>query len=700
MPSDSYTLIVSDASIAAPHASTHGVAGADAVSISATQVTAGTLPVLRGGTGVTTSTGSGSNVLSSGPILTAPVLGTPAAGSILTNCTGLPLATGVSGTLPVGSGGTGVTTSTGSGDNVLSTSPILTTPVLGTPAAGSILTNCTGLPVTTGVTGLGTGVATFLATPSSANLATAVTGETGSGALVFATSPTLDTPNLGIPTAGVLTSCTGLPVTTGVTGLGTGVATFLATPSSANLATAVTGETGSGALVFATSPTLTTPVLGTPASGNLTNCTGFPVAGVSGLGTGVATFLATPSSANLAAAVTGETGSGALVFATSPTLTTPVLGTPASGNLTNCTGFPVAGVSGLGTGVATFLATPSSANLAAAVTGETGSGALVFATSPTLVTPNLGTPTAGVLTSCTGLPLTTGVTGVLPIDKGGTNSSTGVDLTAALVTGILPISKGGTGNTTGTSVIGETDTLSFKTTGQTTDALATGELRWNGEDKTLDLKLAGDVTLQVGQENNIYVHNAEPVNTIPNGSVVYIYGADGNNPAVKLATNADFTASKTLGVATQSITAGSHGYITTQGLVRGLDTSAFSSGDSLWLGVGGVLTATEPVFPATSVRVALVVRDDVSLGSIFVQPQLFSDGRVSGQFSWLTNTTSGPTISVVGMTSSSNVIIQERDTITPAAKSYSTLCSSGSFVPYSSNATNMSGLSFSYIAFI
>lgn len=54
-------------------------------------------------------------------------------------------------------------------------------------------------------------------------------------------------------------------------------------------------------------------------------------------GTGVATFLATPSSANLAAAVTDETGSGALVFATSPTLVTPVLGTPTSGNLSNCT---------------------------------------------------------------------------------------------------------------------------------------------------------------------------------------------------------------------------------------------------------------------------------------------------------------------------------------------------------------------------
>jgi hypothetical protein len=61
---------------------------------------------------------------------------------------------------------------------------------------------------------------------------------------------------------------------TGITSLGSGVATFLGTPSSANLAAAVTDETGTGALVFANSPTLVTPALGTPASGVVTNLTG------------------------------------------------------------------------------------------------------------------------------------------------------------------------------------------------------------------------------------------------------------------------------------------------------------------------------------------------------------------------------------------------------------------------------------------
>jgi hypothetical protein len=149
----------------------------------------------------TTQTLSGKTLTA--PIMTAPVLGTPASG-VLTNATGLPLTTGVTGTLPVANGGTGVTTSTGSGANVLGTSPTLVTPVLGTPTSAT-LTNATGLPISTGVSGLGTGVATFLATPTSANLIAAVTNETGTGALVFGTSPTIGTPTLTTPTVTGLT---------------------------------------------------------------------------------------------------------------------------------------------------------------------------------------------------------------------------------------------------------------------------------------------------------------------------------------------------------------------------------------------------------------------------------------------------------------------------------------------------------------
>lgn len=100
---------------------------------------------------------------------------------------------------------------------------------------------------------------------------------TGTGVFVRAsgatiTSPNLVTPELGTPVSGTLTSCTGLPISSGVSGLATGIATFLATPSSENLAAAVTNETGSGALVLGTSPTFTTQIT-TPsiitASGSL-----------------------------------------------------------------------------------------------------------------------------------------------------------------------------------------------------------------------------------------------------------------------------------------------------------------------------------------------------------------------------------------------------------------------------------------------
>ena len=182
---------------------------------------------------------------------------------------------------------------------------------------------------------------------------------------------------------------------------------------------------------------------------------------------GMQAFLATPSSANLRAAMTDETGTGLLVFNTSPTFVTPILGTPTSGTLTNCTGLPVAGVTGLGANVGAFLATPSSANLAAALTDETGTGAVVFANTPTLVTPNIGAAT-GTSLAVTGSLRSSGTAGV-----GYSTGAGGVVIQGTSRTTGVTINKT-TGQITLFSAAGTTSATTFTVTNSTvatTDAI-------------------------------------------------------------------------------------------------------------------------------------------------------------------------------------------------------------------------------------
>lgn len=373
----------------------------------------------------------------------------------------------------------------------------------------------------------------IIAVNSGASALEAIT-TTGTGSGVRATSPTLVTPILGTPTSGTLTNCTGLPVSSGISGLGSGVATFLATPSSANLKTAVTDETGSGLLVFATDPVLTTPNIGTPSAGTLTNCTGLPIAGIASLGAGVGSWLAVASSANLFTAMTTKTGSGgSLVFATGPTLTSPTLGAatattinlltitqPASGaTLTIADGktftcnqtLTLTGTSGKTLTVshsltlagtdATVMTFPStSATIARTDTGQTFTGTNAFGTlTATTVNGNTITTGTGTLTIAAGKTLTANasitITGTDAKTLTLSNSLTlaGTDATVmTFPTTSATIARTDTGQTfTGTNAFG---TLTATTVNGNTITTGTGVLTL-GAGKTLTtsatLTLAG-----------------------------------------------------------------------------------------------------------------------------------------------------------------------------------------------------------------
>jgi hypothetical protein len=147
----------------------------------------------------------------------------------------------------------------------------------------------------------------------------------------------------------------------------------------------------------------------------------------------------------------------------------------------------------------------------------------------------------------------------------------------------------------------------------------TGAMFWDSGNKSPTINLDTDVALQLGQENVALVYNGTGA-TITNGSVVAVSGAQGQRPSVVLAdADSEALSAPTLGIATEDISNGAEGFVTTFGFVRGINTSAFTAGAPIYLSqTAGQFTATRPSAPAHTVALGWVIKVNASSGEVFV----------------------------------------------------------------------------------
>jgi hypothetical protein len=171
------------------------------------------------------------------------------------------------------------------------------------------------------------------------------------------------------------------------------------------------------------------------------------------------------------------------------------------------------------------------------------------------------------------------------------------------------------------------------TGGSTTDSVqldlsagvspAVGQIAWDAGQGTAILGLlGGNVLSRLGQSLVAYVTNAEST-TITKGQAVYLFSAQGDRATVKLANNTgDATSAKTLGIVAEDITANGTGFVVCQGVVYGLDLSAFTAGDTIYLGASaGTLTATKPYAPNHLVYLGMVEKANAGAGQLYVRVQ-------------------------------------------------------------------------------
>lgn len=200
-------------------------------------------------------------------------------------------------------------------------------------------------------------------------------------------------------------------------------------------------------------------------------------------------------------------------------------------------------------------------------------------------------------------------------------------VSAAYVNSLVPYTGATSNLNLGTHGI-ISDYLQLSTTPTATGAV--GRMIWNDTDGTLDIGMkGGNVTLQVGQEQLIRVVN-KTGGTLTEAAyqAVYISGAQGQRPKVALAQgNTDETSAPTIGLVTETIANNAEGFITTSGIVRGINTTGslqgetWVDGDLIYLSptVAGGVTNVKPTAPNHTVYLGYVIYAHANQGKIFVK---------------------------------------------------------------------------------
>lgn len=419
------------------------IVGTGSTGVVTTAMISGQIAVAQGGTGVATSTGTGSVVLNTSPTLVTPALGTPASG-VLTNATGLPLTTAVTGILPVANGGSGTATPAivaGTNVTVSGTWPNQTVNATasgsGTVTSVATGTGLTGGPITTTGTVALANTAVTAGSYTAANITVDAQGRltaAASGSAGTVTSVSVVSANGLAGTVATATSTPAITLSTSVTGLlkGNGTAISAATAGTDYLAPGgALGTPASGTLTNTTGLPLTTGVTGTlpVANGGTGTTTPSIVAGTnvtvsgtwpnqtinstaSGTGDVVGPGSATDNAITRFDLTTGKLIQNSLVtIADDGAITAPQVGSMIPFYYANQAAFPAASTSH------------------GALAHSHADGAMYFAHGGVWVRMldnggPLGTPASGTATNITGLPLSTGVTGTLPVANGGTGTTT------------------------------------------------------------------------------------------------------------------------------------------------------------------------------------------------------------------------------------------------------------------------------------